>query len=197
MNTTGFVTAGGQSSRMGSDKSWLDLGGQTLIERVIAALAPAVETIAIIANSERYRSLGYPVYSDENTGIGPLEAIRVALTNSKTEYAIVVGCDLPFVTADLFSTLLELGRGFDAVVPESSAGQLEPLCAAYSVRALPAVDEIIRGGRRKTAYVFDQVHTRIVAFDEIQSLGGSHLFFVNVNTREDYARAQQLAESRR
>lgn len=196
MDATGFVTAGGQSSRMGSDKAWLELDGHTLIERVIAALEPAVGQLAIIANSDRYRRLGYPVYSDENAGVGPLEAIRVALTHSETEYAVLVGCDLPFVTTDLFYRLFELREGFDAVVPESAPGQLEPLCAIYSIRALAAVTGLIRSGHRKTAGIFDHVQTRVVSFTEIRSLSGSEMFFVNVNTRDDYVRAQDLMKTR-
>jgi molybdopterin-guanine dinucleotide biosynthesis protein A len=174
---------------MGCDKAWLDLGGRPLIEHVIAALAPAVAKLAIIANSDRYRRLGYPVYPDENTGVGPLEAIRVALTNCESEYAVLVGCDLPFVTTGLFETLFDLGQGFDAIVPDSSAGHLEPLCALYSVQALPSLTGMIRAGHRKTSDLLDHVRTRVVSFGEIEHLTGSALFFTNVNTPDDYDRA--------
>src|SRR5262245_50044872 len=111
MDVTGFITAGGQSSRMGRDKAWLEIGGRAMIEHVIAALAPAVSELGIIANSDEYKRLGFPIHRDENAAIGPLEAFRVALTNSPTRYAVVVACDLPFVTTALFERLVGLAEG--------------------------------------------------------------------------------------
>ena len=64
---------------MGRDKAWLEIDGLSMIERVIAALAPVTTSVAIIANSDDYNRLGLPVFGDTNKGIGPLEAIRVAL----------------------------------------------------------------------------------------------------------------------
>src|SRR5215831_1707200 len=97
MGVTGFITAGGRSSRMGRDKAWLMLDGRPMIEHVVSALSPAADTVAIIANDDEYKKLGRPVFADSAAGIGPLEAIRIALANSKTERVLLVGCDMPFV----------------------------------------------------------------------------------------------------
>src|SRR5437870_3479771 len=102
----GFITAGGHSSRMGTDKSWLELGGRAMIQRVIAALAPATTSVAIIANNDEYRRLGFPVFADTHADVGPLEAIRTALSNSSMPRIVLVGCDLPFVSSELFKFLL-------------------------------------------------------------------------------------------
>src|SRR5262249_35555738 len=96
MGVTGFVTAGGRSSRMGRDKAWLMLDGRAMIEHVVTALSPATDAVAIIANDDEYKKLGLPVFADSKAGIGPLEAIRTALANSKTERVLLVGCDMPF-----------------------------------------------------------------------------------------------------
>jgi molybdopterin-guanine dinucleotide biosynthesis protein A len=191
MNATGFVTAGGKSSRMGQDKAWLRIRGVPMIEIVINALRPVTSTVAIIANKPEYARLGLPIFADTNFGIGPIEAIRTALANSATERVLVAGCDLPFVTPDLFAFLLAgLGNpedGYDAVVPLDPEGRLEPLCAAYSTNALDAVAALIDSGQRKPSTIYDRVKTRIVPFAEIEHLHGSDLFFRNVNTPEDFA----------
>src|SRR5215210_3145272 len=132
MDVAGFVTAGGRSSRMGRDKAWLDVGGQTMIERVISALAPATSSINIIANSADYKRLGFPVFADTNIGIGPMEAIRTAIANASTSRVVLVGCDMPFVTTELFSFLLSIVGACEAIVPIGPDGRLEPLCAVYS-----------------------------------------------------------------
>lgn len=184
----GFITAGGRSLRMGKDKAWLELGGRPMIEHVIAALAPVTTRVAIIANSPEYARLGFPVFADSQAGIGPLEAIRTALASADTSRIVMAGCDLPFVTAELFKFLLSIPGNQQAIVPVGADGKLEPLCAIYSSEALPAVTELIARGKRKISLLFDQISTRLVTFEELGHLAGSPLFFENVNTPEDYAR---------
>jgi len=177
---------------MGTDKSWLELGGRAMIEHVIAALVPVTSSVAIIANDPQYARLGFQVFADTNAGVGPLEAIRTALVNSTGARVLLVGCDLPFVTTALFSFLLDLDGEHGAVVPLSGAGLLEPLCAVYSCEALGPATELIASGERKVSRLFDRLPTRFVTYDEIGHLRGAELFFQNVNTREDYVRAAQL-----
>jgi molybdenum cofactor guanylyltransferase len=191
INATGFITAGGRSSRMGTDKAWLELGGRAMIEQVIAALAPVASSVAIIANSPEYARLGLPLFADKQTGVGPLEAIRTALANSATSRIVLVGCDLPFVTEDLFRFLFNIPGDHQAVVPVGADGKLEPLCAIYAAEVLPLVTNLIAGGGRKVSLLFDLIPIRVVPFDELRHLKGAELFFENVNTPEDYARATE------
>jgi molybdenum cofactor guanylyltransferase len=191
INATGFITAGGRSSRMGTDKAWLELGGRAMIEQVIAALAPVASSVAIIANSPEYARLGLPLFADKQTGVGPLEAIRTALANSATSRIVLVGCDLPFVTADLFRFLFNIPGDHQAVVPVGADGKLEPLCAIYAAEVLPLVTNLIAGGGRKVSLLFDLIPTRVVPFDELRHLKGAELFFENVNTPGDDTRATE------
>jgi molybdopterin-guanine dinucleotide biosynthesis protein A len=189
MNVEGFITAGGRSSRMGRDKAWLEIGGRAMIEHVIAALLPVTDGVSVIANSPEYSRLGLRLFADIYTGIGPLEAIRTSLANARAPLVALAGCDLPFVTSELFSFMLDLRGDHQAIVPVGLDGRLEPLCALYSVDALDCVTDLIKRGERKVSRLFDLVPTRLVAFDELRHLGGSDLFFYNVNTRDDYERA--------
>jgi molybdopterin-guanine dinucleotide biosynthesis protein A len=175
---------------MGTDKAWLELGGRAMIEHVIAAITPVTEKIAILAKSPEYERLGFPVFADSCSDVGPLEAIRSALSNITTPRAILVGCDLPWVTADLFKLLLSISEGSYATVPIGADGKLEPLCAIYRPEALPAVTDLINQGARKVRLLFDLVPTRFVAFEELRNLKGSEVFFENINTPADYARAR-------
>ena len=174
---------------MGQDKSWLQLSGRSMIEHVISALAPATQTIGIIANRPEYLRLGLPLFADSYSDIGPLEAIRTALDNSPTSRVILVGCDLPFVTSDLFKLLLSIPGDQQATVPIGPDGKLEPLCAIYRREALPSVSDLIRQGDRKVSLLFERVSTRLVTFEELRHLSGADVFFENINTPADYSRA--------
>ena len=192
-SATGFITAGGLSSRMGTDKAWLILDGKPMIERVINALYPATDALAVIANSSAFSKLGFEVFSDSQTDVGPLEAIRTALANSRTPKVLLVGCDLPFVTTELFNLLLSFESDHQAIVPIGPDGRQEPLCAVYDVRALDTVSRLIDQGNRKISILFDHVPTRFIPFHLIASLSGSELFFENINTPEDYERILKLS----
>jgi molybdenum cofactor guanylyltransferase len=196
IDATGFITAGGRSSRMGTDKAWLEIGGRAMIEHVIAALVPVTAGVAIIANGPEYARLGFPVFADTQTGVGPLEAVRTALTRAKTSRIVLAGCDLPFITSDLFRFLLSIPGDHQAVVPVGANGKLESLCAIYRTAALPVATDLIARGDRKMSLLFERLSTRIVAFDELRHLAGSELFFENVNTREDYARVTERLQRR-
>jgi len=174
---------------MGRDKAWLELGGATMIARVVAALRPVTDRVTIIANRPEYARLNLPVVADTHSGIGPLEAIRTALASSQQPRVVLAGCDLPFVTAQLFAHLLRVGDGAQAVVPMDAGGRLEPLCAIYSTAALHAVSELIANGDRKVSRLFDRIPTRFVAFREIQHLADAMLFFENINSPADYQQA--------
>ena len=163
-----------------------------MIERVINALKPVTATISIIANKEEYKNLGLPVFADTYTGIGPLEAIRTALANSPTRRVLLVGCDLPFVTSELFSFLIGLERDHRAVVPVGADGRLEPLCALYTTDSLSEVTALIESGERKVARLFDRTPARFVGFDELAHLKNSNLFFENINTPEEFSRVIKI-----
>ena len=174
---------------MGIDKAWLEIEGQPLIERTLASVRAVTSSVAIIANTEGYGSLGVAVFADTHQGIGPLEAVRVALSNTETNRVLLVACDLPFLTPELLGFLLSIPSNNEAVVPLNADNRLEPLCAIYCKDSLEVVKELIKRGESKMAKLFDEVPTRFVEFNVIRELDGSSLFFENINTPEDYERA--------
>jgi molybdopterin-guanine dinucleotide biosynthesis protein A len=188
----GFITAGGRSSRMGRDKAWLELGGRPMISYVLDALKPAVTELAIIANTADYDVLGVAIVPDVNLGIGPIEAVRTALAASRYDQVILVGCDLPFVTPELFRYLLSKAGRYDSVVPMGPDKMPEPLCAVYSRRSLPEVERMIASRQFKISPLFERVDTLFIGLDELSGLSGSEFFFENINTPEQYRRSLAL-----
>ena len=177
---------------MGSDKAWLELGGRSMISYVMGALKPAVTEVAIIANTADYHVLGVPIVPDINSGIGPIEALRAAMAASRYDRLVLVGCDLPFVTTELFQYLLSKAERYATVVPLGADGMQEPLCAVYSRQSLSEVERMIESGQFKISPLFERIDTLFVEFEELSGLSGSELFFENINTPEQYQRALAL-----
>lgn len=180
-----FILAGGASSRMGTDKSQLRLEQQTFTQRIAETLLQLTDSVFIVGRDSDESSLRS--VADVYPKWGALGGIHAALAACSLEWAIVVACDLPFVTSELFSYLAEQRMDHDAVVPIQEDGRPQPLAALYRVDpCLRQATDLIEAGRRRPLDLLNAVKTRWVAFDEMRNFARAQSFFVNINTPEDY-----------
>ncbi|HEU0252666.1 MAG TPA: molybdenum cofactor guanylyltransferase [Pyrinomonadaceae bacterium] len=179
-----FILVGGASSRMGTDKSQLLLENQTFVERIAVTLLTVTDTIRLVGGS---RNSTLPTVADVYPQWGALGGLHAALSACRSEWAIVVACDLPFVTSELFRSLASLRSDHEAVVPIQPDGRPQPLAALYRVHpCAQRATELIEAGRRRPLDLLQSVRTRWVNFTEIANLAQAERFFVNINTPEDY-----------
>lgn len=187
----GFILTGGASSRMGKDKSRLQMEGQTFVQRIARELEQVSPKVSQVGRPEQAIS-ELPLVLDVYHQWGALGGVHGALAACNAEWALIVACDLPQVTASLFNRLLNLRQGFDAVAPLQVDGRRQPLCAAYRVAAcLPQAETLIESGERKPIALLQSVSTRWVQFIELADLPGAKDFFDNINTPQDYQRISQ------
>ncbi|HEV2883645.1 MAG TPA: molybdenum cofactor guanylyltransferase [Pyrinomonadaceae bacterium] len=187
-----FILAGGKSRRMGTDKSRLTIDGETFATRIASELAPLTPRISLVGNNATATGLNH--VADVYPEWGALGGVHAALSNCSAEWALVVACDYPFVTTDLFRRLAALRDDFEAVAPVQSDLIPQPLCALYRVQpCLALAERLIKTGERKPIALLQSVRTRWTSFDELADLDRSSYFFENINTPEDYDRA--VAES--
>jgi molybdenum cofactor guanylyltransferase len=189
----GFVLAGGQSLRMGRDKALVELGGEPLVVRMVRLVERVAKPVRVIAPPERYAHLGLDVVPDDRPGLGPLGGIATALRVSTFDWNLVVGCDLPYLTAEWLVFLAGRARGSSAwaVVPESSRG-LEPLSAMYHRRARAAFTEALDRGRRKLTEALaglPQGALERILPAEWKSFDSGGWRFKNMNAPGDYEEA--------
>lgn len=197
----GAVQAGGRSSRMGEDKSWLILDGRPMIEQVLAAARPVVDRLAIVINAVNpqaacYQQLaarwGAEIIHDRHEHRGPLGGIDTALTLcAEGESAFILACDLPFVTAELLALLRRIHEGGQSALtlPLDATGRAQPLAAIYAASCREPIARMLAKGDLKVDLLCSRVATRRVAFAEVAHLSGASLFFRNINTPEDYRAA--------
>ena len=172
----GFILAGGQSRRMGRDKSQLLLDTRTFTERISDTLRQVTDSLTIVRADQDI----YPNW-------GALGGLHAALAACKREWAIVVACDLPFVSPELLNYLASLRNQHDAIVPVQADERPQPLCALYRIEpCLPRATELIETGHRRPLDLLELVNTRWVPFTELRNLDRAEKFFVNINTPEDY-----------
>jgi molybdenum cofactor guanylyltransferase len=188
---SGFVLAGGKSTRMGQDKAAITLNGLTLLQHALAALREVCRDVAILGKHELYGNLG-PVYEDIFPGCGPLAGIHAALSNSQTRLNLIIAVDTPFLAPEFLSYLAERAKDSDAIVttPEIE-DYTQPLCTVYSLDFLPIAEQSLRSGNYKIVPLFPEGRTLVIQEAELRQLAFAADMFENLNTPEDLARARR------
>jgi Molybdopterin-guanine dinucleotide biosynthesis protein A len=187
-----FILAGGASSRMGTDKSQLLIEQESFTQHIAKTLFKITDSVTVVGRNVDDSNLH--VAMDVYPNWGALGGLHGALNACQKEWAIIVACDLPFVTIELFERLMKERSGYDAVVPIQPDQRPQPLCALYRIR--PCLDQataLIEFGKRRPLDLLEAVNTRRVSFSELEDLPQAQNFFLNINTPADYYEATQKA----
>ena len=195
LDVEGFILVGGRSSRMGTDKSHMQFDGQTSVERIAAELRSITPRISLVGRSRAGFDPDLRIIPDTHEQWGALGGIHAALGACVADWALIVACDLPFVTRDLCSRLLMLSQqgSPEAVVPFQPDGRPQPLCALYRREpCLLEAEKLNASGEHTPRALLANVKTRWVRSAELIDLPGAENFFFNVNTPDDYEQAQLL-----
>ncbi len=189
---TGLILAGGASRRMGKNKAFLELGGRPLIAIVLERLTQVCAEVLIVAGDVGpYSGLGVPTVRDRFAGAGVLGGLHAGLEAASCELAIAVGCDMPFLNPDLLRAFVEWSVGFDVVLLRRGE-EVEPLHATYRRTCVLPIEEAIRARQRRIISFFDRVRVRYLTPEEVIPLDPELRSFFNVNTPEEWEKAQLM-----
>jgi molybdopterin-guanine dinucleotide biosynthesis protein A len=181
---TGFVLAGGLSSRMGEDKSLMLFRGKPLIIYAIEALSPLCEKVIISSNLLVYDFTGCDVWPDELTVQAPINGLYSCLKKSKTDWNFILTCDMPFTGSQLFAYLLEQAHDEDAVVPVHGQGLVEPLCGVYNRSALKVLEQRVQVGQYGILKLLQAFRCRYMKIGPDQEFYNKEMFS-NLNSPAD------------
>jgi len=182
-----FLLAGGMSTRMGTDKAFLNFDGQTLLDRALIVMQTVCDRVTIVGDPPKFAKYeAGSVIADIFPGCGPLAGIHSALVHSVAELNLMLAVDIPFVTAELLLFLFAVAEKNAAVVtvPRVNDG-LQPLCAVYRRDFAAAAERALRAGNYKIDALFSSVSTHVIEAAELVAAGFSARNFFNVNTPED------------
>ena len=193
---------------MGEDKALKTFLSRPLIQRVIERLSPIADEVIVTTNRpEAYsfldtsiRPIGHSVQRlrlipDLKPGRGALGGLYTAIASASHPIVAVVACDMPFASAAFIETASRLlvEEDADVVIAKSNEGY-EPLHAVYRRNTcLTAIEAAIDADKWKVIAWFPQVKVRVLTSDELKHLDPDGLAFWNVNTPEEFAKAEQIA----
>ena len=197
--TPGVLLAGGLARRMGGgDKPMREIGGRTILHRVIARLSPQCDGLILNANGDpaRFAAFGLPVIADTVEDFpGPLAGILAALDwaaahRPDVTWILSAAGDCPFLPRDLVTRLHRARAEQDAqLAVASSGGQTHPVIGLWHVglredlRHALVVEEMRKIDRWTARYKLATVDWPTEPLDP----------FFNANTVEDIADAERLA----
>jgi len=140
---TGIILAGGVSSRMGLNKTLLEIGGKTIIERVAGLMTGVFENVLLSTNDfEIYRSLSLPMIGDVYKGHGPLSGIHASLIASPTNRNFFLSCDLPLMSEEMIRHIIEYKTVQPISIPSANE-RMQHLCGIYQKSLVPVIENIL------------------------------------------------------
>lgn len=194
----GVILAGGLATRMGGgDKGLLPLGQTTILGHVIDRLGPQVAGLALNANGDpaRFAALGLPVLADSVQGYaGPLAGVLAGLdwaAGQGASHIVTAAADTPFFPRDLVAKLqaAAASEGKPIALARTVDGR-HPTFGLWPVALRDDLRAALTGGLRKVVLWTDAHGTAYADFPSEERDP-----FFNVNTPEDLAAAQALAEA--
>ncbi len=189
-DVTAVILAGGKGRRMqGKDKGLVELSERPLIEHVIAAIEPQVETIILNANrnQQQYSHYGYRVISDTLDNYqGPLAGFFSAMKEATTSHIITLPCDGPLLADDLVERLIFASNKDNAEIAVAHDGErMQPVYSLIPITLSASLGAFLDSGERKIDLWYKQHQVALADFSDCPET------FRNINTAEERDRLQK------
>lgn len=143
------ILVGGKGSRLGGvAKGLLPTPSHvSIIEHLLAEIDTAAPeaSVFLLGSRPEYAHLKVPVLEDQPSNIGPLGGLG-ALLRTASDEVVLLGCDMPFISAALLRRLLSPACK-TAIATKSDGEHFEPLFARFNLPAtVPVVERRIAQG---------------------------------------------------
>lgn len=181
---SGILLAGGKSTRMGSEKAFLNFRGKSLFKYPLGILEKFCSEIIVSTNSKAFQSIvPYRLVGDEIEGKGPLGGLYTCLKQISNYSALVLGCDMPFISEEYIRILIRNSKGHSVCMGANSQGTPEALAAIYNRSLIPFIDQKIQSGVYRMNSLLEHkgsllLDPKLFSFDLDRN-------FLNINSPDD------------
>jgi molybdopterin-guanine dinucleotide biosynthesis protein A len=177
---TAFILCGGKSSRMKSEKGLVLFQEKPFIEHIIKAILPITKNIQLVTNTKEYDYLPYHKSADIVKDKGPLGGIYTALTNSETEFNLILSCDIPLISSELLAELIAKHNQEAQITVFATESRIHPLIGIYSKKLLPIIKEAIDKNELKMMDFISKVPHQIIKIEESENFP-----LTNINSADE------------
>jgi molybdopterin-guanine dinucleotide biosynthesis protein A len=180
---SGFVLAGGKSSRLGEDKAMLNYKGKPLLIHSLEIIRPFCQNLYVSGNKPEYSIAGVELMPDLYHEYGPISGLFSVLNRSETDWNLVISVDVPLINSDLIELLIANKNDYDCIVPRHSLC-IEPLIGVYHKKAITTMKELIESEDFRLTNLLSALNTNYFDCDFL--LNDNPGLFLNVNRPDDY-----------
>lgn len=186
----GLVLLGGRSSRLGFDKSIVNIHGVPQYYHAYSLLKKSISNVYLSGRQDQ--SAKIPMINpnlfiaDQYNGYGPLGGILSGLKYIQKSL-LILACDLPFVTKDSIDNLLNSNSDKSDIIllKDRSNDRAQPLCAIWNINTIePLEDYLISGQRSVFKFLESQRHISLQSYNDQELL--------NINTPDDHKIAKNI-----
>ena len=177
MDLSGFVLAGGKSSRMGQDKALLNWHGRSLLDHMVELLRSVADPVQVVGRDQ---------LPDRIPGLGPLSGIATGIEASSTDANLFVAVDLPLLTKDFLKYLRLRAEHSSHPLLACKIESAFPLCLGVFRPMLPEIQRRLKAGQLSVRGLIEAGSCEILSEIELHSEGFDRSIFKNINTPGDY-----------
>jgi len=182
---TGVILAGGESTRMGKNKAFIEINGKRIIDRTVSLFREIFDDVLLVTNTPLdYIELKVRIVTDLVSGKGSLGGIYTGLFFSSSPKAFFVGCDMPFLDRRVIQYFLSLAQTADIVV-QRTKDYWQPLHAIYPRTLLKPIERLLQQGELKIIKTYQGMRVREVTGEELKRFDPDLHTLSNFNTPEE------------
>jgi len=198
-----IVLAGGRSTRMSEDKGLKTLGGEPLVGHVVRRVSSHVDEVLLVVGSEGQRMAysevvgnGVKLLVDLYEEGSPLIGAITGLKNATGAYALVTGCDMPFISPEVVRLLFQEGEGRDGAVFRWPNGWIEPLIAVYKVEpSLKQALELYQSRNLRLRMILLNLQdVRMIPIETLKDMDPELLTLYDADTEDALRKAEKILE---
>ncbi len=176
-----FILIGGKSERFGSPKWRMKFHGKPVLDGLIDLCKYFHQSSTIVSKKGMENPQAQSIIYDRYSFHAPIAGIATALSHTKSQWNLILSCDLPLIRPLVVRRLMEsVEEDYDIVIPHSGNG-FEPLCALYDKSVLPVIENLIEKEEFALFKLLEKLKTKIVECRDLKEQ------FTNVNRVEDLA----------
>ena len=184
---TAYILIGGESKRFGSLKWQTTINGQTILDRIWDACDGIGNRYVI--GKKKLDSISYPFIKDELEINAPINGLYTALKYSKTDWILLLSCDLPLIDSRVFNKLWDSkSENCDIVIPVSN-DKIQVTCGFYQKRIFTKLESEIQKGNYSLFKLVEKLNPYYINFGNNQS-------FLNMNTKKDMRTVEKILISK-
>ena len=187
--TLGVVLAGGKSSRLGQDKSLLELAGKPLWLRAEELLSPLVNRVIISHNQPELFPKDRTVVTDAVKEQGPMGGIYSVMSQLASPYYLLLAVDAPLLKEEVLKLVSSYQPDYQVVCTEID-GRLHPLPARYSYECLPIIAACLATNRLRLREIFCELKVKLLTPADLKGVDPELESFFNLNTPAELAEIQ-------